>query len=692
MKKKFRLFSSNKHAVTEIIGTILLLGISIVLFSVVYLSVFSIPDQTSTPSTKIMGSLHPDEDKIVFHHLGGEPIQGNSKILVHKGEITNEALVSTFVGDLWEMGETITYKVYNINDTYIDASIIDTDSNSIVSSAVLQKGYSTTNPYVETLSAKEISKDGAKLYMNYDFVKHSGSIYFQYQKIGESSWINTPSPSVSANGYDQFSKQVTNLEMDTTYQYRAVIEYDGNTLTGNKIQFTTKSPSLQTHIDDIPDNISTSPFNITASGDADLDNVTLYYRYSSDGINWYTGDDDINWWDSDWSNRLKLTIDHEQVRGDLSFFPVLVNITQSEFSIKSQNNGNDFVFVDENNDVLSHEIESYDSTSGSLIAWVKLPKISHNTDTVFWLYFGNPSCANQEQIQDTWNNSFVSVYHLDDVFDATIQNNILMDENTLQASGIINNCRRFSGNDNSFLKVTSSDFDLRNRFTASCWYYSSSDPSEEQIEYATLLNKEDISEAHTDRNWWLSFTQNQKYTWFKASSSSSDNYIQFDTNHKDVEDDSWHHASISYDASLGKAQIITDGGKHLATESSLGFSLEGKEDPFYIGREVGTNNRYFNGLIDEVRISSVQRSLNWTNTYYNMIVNQTSFISIISSEDEGWTKWNSSDYNPDENYQWFWLFPFAEFEGYYEFISIGQYDNVYESWPEDADQECEYDI
>jgi hypothetical protein len=690
MKKKHQSFLSNQHAITEIVGTILLLGISVILFSVVYLSIFSIPAQPSTPSTKIMASLHPDEDKIVFHHLGGEPIHGNAKILIHKGETTNEVLISTYAGDLWEMGETITYPIYNINDTYIDALIIDTDSNSIVTSAVLQKGYSTTNPYVETLSAKEISKESAKLYMNYDFVKHSGNIYFQYRKIGESSWISTTP--VSTDGYDQFSEPLTNLEMNTKYQYQAVIEYDGNTLTGNVIEFTTKSPSLQTHIDDIPSIISTSPFNITTSGDPDLDNITLYYRYSSDGINWYAGDDDINWWNSDWSNRIKLRIDHEQVRGNLSFFPVLVNITQAEFSLKAQNNGNDFVFLDENEDVLSHEIESYDSNSGSLIAWVKLPKISHNTDTVFWLYFGNPACSNQEQIQDTWNNSFVSVYHLEDMLDATIQNNSLTDENTLQASGIINDCRQFSGNDNSFLKVTSSDFNLPNRFTASCWYYSSSDPSEVQKQYATLLNKEDSSQAHKDRNWWLSFTENQKYTWFKASSSSSESYIQFDTTHKDVEDDSWHHASISYDASLGIAQIITDGGKHLATKSSLGYSLEGQGDPFYIGREVGTNNRYFNGLIDEVRISSVQRSLNWTNTYYNMIVNQTSFISMISSEDEGWTKWDSSDYNPDENYQWFWLFPFAEFEGHYEFISIGQYDNVYEPWPEDADQECEYDI
>jgi hypothetical protein len=73
-----------------------------------------------------------------------------------------------------------------------------------------------------------------------------------------------------------------------------------------------------------------------------------------------------------------------------------------------------------------------------------------------------------------------------------------------------------------------------------------------------------------------------------------------------------------------------------------------------------------------------------------MIINQTFFSSIITSEDEGWMKWNNSLSNPDTEHPWFWQFPFSEFIGFYEFISIGSYQHSIESWPETADEHCQY--
>jgi hypothetical protein len=406
-------------------------------------------------------------------------------------------------------------------------------------------------------------------------------------------------------------------------------------------------------------------------------------------VNWYGGDEDINWWNTSWTERIRLSINHQQVRGTLYNFTVFIKITNSSMADNAQIDGDDFVFISENNTRLSHEIESYQSGTGTLNAWVKFPVLSHTENTTFWLYFSNPTCGNQEQIYDAWDDSYVSVYHLNTMTDSTVQQNTLIEHNTNDVSGMVGNCRQFLGDSSSYLHVSSTDFNLPNAFTVSCWYYSTTEP---QQQYATLLNKQDSSDKHKDRNWWVSFTQDNEYTWFKASSADYDNYIQIDTNHKAVEDDEWHHVSISYDATSGVAEIILCGGRHSGRATSLGFSLEGQGDPFYIGRSVGDTNRNFKGFIDEVYVSNVQRDLNWTGTYYDMIINQSSFCSIIPSGGAGWTKWDDPTANPDESAPWSWDFPLAESEGFYEFVSIGQFENNNEVWPEDADQACEYDI
>ena len=213
MFKSFRRVSRNHYGVTEIVGTMLLLGISISLFSVVYFSVLSTPAPTPTPSAQLVGSLDIHNNQIVFHHTGGEPISGNSRLLIHKGDSVNEVLLSSYIGEQWEMGETVTHPIYNINDTYLDAIIIDTDSNSIVSSAVLQKGYSTTNPYVKTITASNIQKKKATLEMGYDFVTSSGKLFFMYREHGSTDpWINT-SLSDFKTGYGTFTQQITNLSI-----------------------------------------------------------------------------------------------------------------------------------------------------------------------------------------------------------------------------------------------------------------------------------------------------------------------------------------------------------------------------------------------------------------------------------------------------------------------------------------------
>lgn len=61
---------------------------------------------------------------------------------------------------------------------------------------------------------------------------------------------------------------------------------------------------------------------------------------------------------------------------------------------------------------LSHEIEQYDGTTGKLTAWVRVPSLSSTTDTVLYMYYGDPTAPDQQDAANVWDTGFKGVWHL----------------------------------------------------------------------------------------------------------------------------------------------------------------------------------------------------------------------------------------------------------------------------------------
>jgi len=120
------------------------------------------------------------------------------------------------------------------------------------------------------------------------------------------------------------------------------------------------------------------------------------------------------WWDSNWQYRKVIIVDHNQVEANsaLSNFPVLVSLTDTNISDHAQFDGDDLVFTDYAGNRLHHEIEFYDGNHGQLVAWVNVTSLSGDEDTKVYLYYGNPSCGNQEHISDVWDAGYRMVQHL----------------------------------------------------------------------------------------------------------------------------------------------------------------------------------------------------------------------------------------------------------------------------------------
>jgi hypothetical protein len=116
----------------------------------------------------------------------------------------------------------------------------------------------------------------------------------------------------------------------------------------------------------------------------------------------------------DSSFRKEIVIDSSKVDGPLTDFPVVVHLdADSDLAANAQPSGDDIAFVaSDETTQLSHEIEEYDGSTGTLWAHVKVPSLSATTDTEIYIYYGNPSASNQENITGVWDSNFQGVYHL----------------------------------------------------------------------------------------------------------------------------------------------------------------------------------------------------------------------------------------------------------------------------------------
>lgn len=126
------------------------------------------------------------------------------------------------------------------------------------------------------------------------------------------------------------------------------------------------------------------------------------------------------WYDV-FSTRRKITVNHTKVTGSLSNFPILVSLTDAELRSVSRGgrvgttNGADIAFTaSDGSTKLNHELESYDASSGAVVAWVQIPSLSSSADTSFYLYYGKSAAADQQNKTNVWDSAYRIVNHFKD--------------------------------------------------------------------------------------------------------------------------------------------------------------------------------------------------------------------------------------------------------------------------------------
>jgi len=132
--------------VIETFRTMVLLGISIALFSVIYLSVLTIYPSPNSPSVNIICSVDEKNNNITIEHRGGKKLDLDIEISITIDDVNDKFSVGDYLDNdsknngVWNLGEKVVYPAENITNKKILVAVIDLQSNSVIMVLGFQTG------------------------------------------------------------------------------------------------------------------------------------------------------------------------------------------------------------------------------------------------------------------------------------------------------------------------------------------------------------------------------------------------------------------------------------------------------------------------------------------------------------------------------------------------------------------------
>ena len=214
--------------------------------------------------------------------------------------------------------------------------------------------------------------------------------------------------------------------------------------------------------------------------------VTLQVTNSTGGTNSTTKANYIRvtpkppWYDTSWGFRKNITIFNNSVSGAQTNFPVLINLSaDNDLKTNARSDGFDILFTDSDGTVqIPHEIELYNSGNGALLAWVKVPFVNSSYNNTIYMYYGYPASANQQYKTGVWDSNYKAIWHLNEAgtgtrYDSTSNANNANPTNydgNEATFGKIGGADRLDGI-NDYLNVgDSGSLDLNGDFTVEVWF------------------------------------------------------------------------------------------------------------------------------------------------------------------------------------------------------------------------------
>jgi hypothetical protein len=334
------------------------------------------------------------------------------------------------------------------------------------------------------------------------------------------------------------------------------------------------------------------------------------------------------WYDNAWKFRKEISIVHTLVAHDLEEFPVLISLPEDKnLAANALKYGEDILFTGGDGITkLSHEIEYYLTDNGNLVAWVNVPLLSAEKDTIIYLYYGNPEATGQQDPKGTWNRDFSMVQHLEEVdggndSDSTANSNDGKYDGLGQnAKGIIDGGDRFNGTSENVRITHAESLTFARDFTLEAWVAPASVPQYTR----RIISKEGEYLLQINGNFVFFVPGVGEVT--STSKPEKDVWTQVTA--------VYHRAALIMENTLE----IYINGKLESTFAAPGALTNTKNDLFLASGDQSLvaedirGKHYLNGSLDEVRISDTARPKEWISTSFHNQSKPEAFYKVGEEE------------------------------------------------------------
>jgi RHS repeat-associated protein len=348
-------------------------------------------------------------------------------------------------------------------------------------------------------------------------------------------------------------------------------------------------------------------------------------------------------WSNGYNYRRTITVNYTEVStSNQTNFPVLISSPFSDMVLTAYGgnvvnpNGYDIIFTSDADGTspLAFEQESYDSSTGAILYWVRIPTLSHTANTVFYMFYGN-STVNTSQSTPTavWGSTYQGVWHLNGGLDGLTWNDSTSNANNgagIYAGEVAPGAGEISGGaslgSGTYIDLgTSATLQPSGAMTASAWINASTAEEYSQI----------ISDASNGTSGYNLYLANYHYPAFILDVGGWNSCYALSST--SLTDGNWHYVVGTYSGPGGTVKIYIDGslsatsGACSNTSTTYGSPSDGE-----IGWKAGNaSTTYFTGTLDEARITGSALSAGWIATEYNNQHSPSTFYSVSSASQSG---------------------------------------------------------
>ncbi|HEY5921097.1 MAG TPA: DUF2341 domain-containing protein [Kofleriaceae bacterium] len=319
----------------------------------------------------------------------------------------------------------------------------------------------------------------------------------------------------------------------------------------------------------------------------------------------------------------------------LAGYPMLYSVTDPALALRPTGDvfdaeGDDIVFADAGGATLAHEIELYDPLTGRLVAWVNVPllnTITATTNTTIYIYYGDDQLTTStQQPALVWDDAFEAVWHMNEnptlappqIKDRTSHGRSGTAMGTAAADGLVAGALAFDGVDDAVRIGTWTQL-TNASFTLEVWVR----PETTQLGQEVALGFHKSNANQQSIHMRVYDDGGVRFSFWGQDLGRPAGAIAYGQ---------WNHFVGTYNNANDASRLYLAGVQAATGNQGPFTAVDGAGS---IGAWDGCSpcDQFFKGLIDEVRVSSVERTVHWISTTHANINDPGAFAMTGPAED-----------------------------------------------------------